>query len=116
MSLKDRVRRKLILAGILPKLSDLGQGMIGEAIEAAGARQFGNLHKEALDNSSILDETLSLNRPYYPECQSFSLSLTARAASTKPNVQRSGRVSIATAQRPFGEEMSIYRGARNVQS
>jgi hypothetical protein len=29
-------------------------------------------------------------------------------------VQRSGRVSIATAQRPFGEEMSIR--ARNVQS
>ena len=41
MSLKKRVRRKLILAGILPKLSDLGQGAIGEAIEAAGAGQFG---------------------------------------------------------------------------
>jgi hypothetical protein len=27
-----------------------------------------------------------------------------------------GRVSIATAQRPFGEEMSIYRRPRNVQS
>jgi hypothetical protein len=53
VSLKDRVRRKLILAGILPKLSDLGQGVIGEAIEAAGAGQFGRLHKEALDDSSI---------------------------------------------------------------
>src|ERR1700686_5394727 len=41
------------LAGILPKLSDLGQGAIGEAIEAAGAGQFGRLHKEALDASSI---------------------------------------------------------------
>src|SRR5260370_34296133 len=49
VGLEERVRRKLILAGILPKLSDLGQGAIGEAIEAAGARQFGRLHKEALD-------------------------------------------------------------------
>jgi hypothetical protein len=51
LSLKKRVRRKLILAGILPKFSDLGQGVIGEAIEAAGAGQFGRLHKEALDDS-----------------------------------------------------------------
>jgi hypothetical protein len=43
LSLKKRVRRKLILAGILPKFSDLGQGVIGEAIEAAGAGQFGRL-------------------------------------------------------------------------
>jgi hypothetical protein len=49
LSLEERVRRKLILAGILPKLSDLGQGAIGEAIEAAGAGQFGRLHKEALN-------------------------------------------------------------------
>jgi hypothetical protein len=48
LSLEERVRRKLILAGILPKLSDLGQGAIREAIEAAGAGQFGRLHKEAL--------------------------------------------------------------------
>ena len=48
MSLEERVWRKLILAGILPKLSDLGQGAIGEAIEAAGPGQFGRLHKEAL--------------------------------------------------------------------
>jgi hypothetical protein len=53
LSLKKRVRRKLILAGISPKLSDLGQGTIGEAIEAAGTGQFGRLHKEALDDSSI---------------------------------------------------------------
>jgi hypothetical protein len=53
VSLEERVRRKLILAGILPKLSDLGQGVIGEAIEAAGAGQFGRLHKKALDDSSI---------------------------------------------------------------
>jgi hypothetical protein len=26
------------------------------------------------------------------------------------------RISIATAQRPFGEEMSIYRGTRKAQS
>ena len=37
LSLQERVRRKLIIAGILPKLSNLGQGAIGEAIEAAGA-------------------------------------------------------------------------------
>ena len=49
VSLEERVRRKLILAGILPKLFDLGQGAIGEAIEAAAAGQFGRLHKEALD-------------------------------------------------------------------
>ena len=42
-----------ILAGILPKLSDLGQGAIGEAIEAAGAGQVGRLHKGALDDDSI---------------------------------------------------------------
>ena len=48
VSLEERVRRRLILAGILPKFSDLGQGVIGEAIEAAGAGQFGRLHKEAL--------------------------------------------------------------------
>ena len=44
-----RLRRKLILSGILPKFSDLGQGAIGEAIEAAGAGEFGRLHKEAID-------------------------------------------------------------------
>src|SRR5271166_4225394 len=38
VSLEERVRRKLILAGILPKLFDLGQSAIGEAIEAAGRR------------------------------------------------------------------------------
>ena len=59
-------------------------------------------------------ETLSLNRPYYLSEVGLRVSLTARDASTKPNVQRSGRVSNATAQRPFGEEMSIR--ARNVQS
>jgi hypothetical protein len=40
-------------AGILPKLSDLGQGAIGEAIETAGAGQVGRLHKGALDDDSI---------------------------------------------------------------
>ena len=79
MSLEERVRRKLILAGILPKLSDLGQGAIGEAIEAAGAWQFGRL---------LVSEAVFL-------------SLTARNASTKPNVQRSGRMSIATASAAF---------------
>ena len=53
LSLEERFRRKLILAGILPKFFNLGQGAIGEAIEAAGAGQFGNLYKEALDDSSI---------------------------------------------------------------
>jgi len=53
VSLEERVRRKLILAGIVPKLFDLGQGASGKAIEAAGAGQFGRLHKEALDDSSI---------------------------------------------------------------
>ena len=53
MSLEERVRRKLILAGILPKFFDLGQGAIGETIYVAGAGQFGRLHKEALDDSSI---------------------------------------------------------------
>ena len=48
LSLEERVRRKLILAGILPKFFNLGQGAIGETIEAAGAGQFGKLHKEAL--------------------------------------------------------------------
>jgi hypothetical protein len=42
-----------ILAGILPKFFDLGQGAIGETIYVAGAGQFGRLHKEALDDSSI---------------------------------------------------------------
>jgi hypothetical protein len=56
VSLEERVRRKLILAGIVPKLFDLGQGAIGEAIEAAGAWQFRRLHKEALDDSSIWDD------------------------------------------------------------
>ena len=45
MSLEERVRRKLILAGILPKLSNFDQGAIGQAIKAAGAGQFGRLHK-----------------------------------------------------------------------
>jgi hypothetical protein len=45
LSLEKRVRRKLILAGILPKLFDLGQGAIGKAIEVTGAGQFGRLHK-----------------------------------------------------------------------
>jgi hypothetical protein len=39
-----------LFAGVLPKLSDLGQGVIGEAIEAAVAGQFGRLNKEALDD------------------------------------------------------------------
>ena len=53
LSLEERVRRRLILAGILPKFFDLGQGAIGETIYVAGAGQFGRLHKEALDDSSI---------------------------------------------------------------
>src|SRR5271157_3903562 len=48
LSLEEKVRRKLILAGIMPKFFNLGQGAIGETIEAAGAGQFGRLHKEAL--------------------------------------------------------------------
>jgi hypothetical protein len=48
LSLEERVRRKLILASILPKLSNFGQGATGQAIKAAGAGQFGRLHKEAL--------------------------------------------------------------------
>jgi hypothetical protein len=48
LSLEERVRRKLILAGIFPKLSNFDQGGIGQAIEAAGAGQLGRLHKEAL--------------------------------------------------------------------
>jgi hypothetical protein len=43
LSLEERVRRKLILAGILPKLSNFDQGSIGQAIKAAGAGQFGRL-------------------------------------------------------------------------
>jgi hypothetical protein len=38
----------------LPKLSNFDQGAIGQAIEAAGAGQFGRLHKEALDDSLSL--------------------------------------------------------------
>jgi hypothetical protein len=53
LSLEERVRRRLILVGILPKFFDLGQGAIGETIYVAGAGQFGRLHKEALDDSSI---------------------------------------------------------------
>jgi len=50
--LRRASRGKLILlVGILPMLFDLGQGVIGEAIEAAGAGQFGRLLKEALDDS-----------------------------------------------------------------
>ena len=40
-------------------------------------------------------ETLSLNRPYYRVrlvSEAVFLSLTARDASTKPNVQQSGRL------------------------
>jgi hypothetical protein len=94
LSLEERVRRKLILAGILPKLSNFDQGAIGQAIDAAGAGQ-----------SEGFIRRLSMT---------VFLSLTERDASTKPNVQRSGRVSNATAQRPFGEEISIRD--RNVQS
>jgi hypothetical protein len=54
LSLEERVRRKLILAGILPKLFDLGQGAIRETVEAAGAGQFGRLHKEALNCTTAL--------------------------------------------------------------
>jgi hypothetical protein len=42
------------LVSILPMLFDLGQGVIGEAIETAGAGQFGRLRKEALDDSCDL--------------------------------------------------------------
>jgi hypothetical protein len=82
LSLEERVRRKLILVGILPKLSDLGQGAIGEAIEAAGAGQFGRL---------LVSEAVFL-------------SLTARDASTSQTCN--GQVmSIATAQPPFGVDL-----------
>ena len=54
LSLEERFRRKLILAGILPKFFNLGQGAIGETIEAAGAGQFGRLHKEALNCTTAL--------------------------------------------------------------
>jgi hypothetical protein len=41
----------------LPKFFNLGQGAIGETIEAAGARQFGRLHKEALNCTTALGTT-----------------------------------------------------------
>jgi hypothetical protein len=86
LSLKERVRRKLILA-LLPKLSDLGQDAIGEAIEAAGAGQFGRLIR-SLSMTAAFEmtlETLSLNRPYYLSAgvsEAVFLSLTA-GTSTK---------------------------------
>jgi hypothetical protein len=67
LNLEERVRRKFILAGILPKLFDLGHGAIGEAIEAAGAEQFGRLH-----------EALKLHRLHrYNNTQNVSKSLIA---------------------------------------
>ena len=62
LSLQERVRRQLILTGILPKLTDLGQGAIGEAIEAAGAGQFGRLHKEALSCTAALGTIYDLGK------------------------------------------------------
>ena len=64
MSLKKRVRRKLILTGILPKLFDLGQGAIGEAIEAAGGSSKGFIRRLSMTAAFEMTlETLSLNRP-----------------------------------------------------
>ena len=54
LSLEERVRRKVILTGILPEFFNLGQGAIGESIDAASAGQFGRLHKEALTCTTAL--------------------------------------------------------------
>jgi DNA-binding NarL/FixJ family response regulator len=60
LSLEERVRRKLILATILPKLSNFDQGAIGQAIEAAGAGQFGRLDKEALKLQDLRKQKFDL--------------------------------------------------------
>jgi hypothetical protein len=89
LSLKKRVRRKLILAGILPKLSDLGQGAIGEAIEAAGAGQFGRLHKE------VLSCTAALGTIYVQRMQENKRG--ARGAKGAKTTGRPRRVSLRIA-------------------
>jgi hypothetical protein len=53
LSLEERSGGSSSSPEFLPKLSDLGQGAIGEAIETAGVGQVGRLHKGALDDHSI---------------------------------------------------------------
>jgi hypothetical protein len=87
VSLEERVRRKLILVGILPKLFDLVQGVIGEAIEAAGSSG-GFIRRLSMTAAFEMTlETLRLNRPLL---YLGNLSLFNSTGSTKPNVQRSG--------------------------
>jgi hypothetical protein len=87
LSLEERVRRKLILAGILPKLSDLGQGAIGEAIEAAGAGQFGRLHKEALKLH---------DRIRYNICTAYAREQTWRSRSQRSKKDRAPTADLST--------------------
>jgi hypothetical protein len=56
----------------LPKLSDLGQGAIGEAIEVTGAGQFGRLHKEALSCTAALGTIIRKTYAREQTCRSGS--------------------------------------------
>jgi hypothetical protein len=89
LSLEERVRRKLILAGILPKLSDLGQARLvrRQRLQAPGSSE-GFIRRLSMTAAFEMTlETLNLNRSYYlsevGSEASLSLSLTARDASTK---------------------------------
>ena len=83
LSLEERVRRKLILAGILPKLSNFGQGAIGQAIKAAGAGQFGRLHKEALK----LHDRIRYNL-MYSVCKRTNVALAGPKEQKRPGAHR----------------------------
>ena len=78
LSLKKRVGRKLILAGILPKLSDLGQGAIGEA-----SGFIGRCLKElcVLEAEAYLDRLIQAG-----SCQKCPYNVIADAEMVAPNL------------------------------
>ena len=105
MSLEERVRRKLILAGILPKLSNFGQGAIGQAIEAAGAGQFGRLHKEVLK----LHDRIRYNL-MYSVCKRTNVVRARPKEQKRPGATSPWIVRPRTAfSRPLCEALAIYR-------
>ena len=87
LSLEERVRRRLILAGILPKFFDLGQGAIGETIYVAGAGQFGRLHREALKLH---------DRIRYNICIAYARKQTWRSRSQRSKKDRAPTAGLST--------------------
>ena len=109
------IRRKLILAGKLPKFSDLGQGAIGKAIEVTGAGQFGRLHKEALSCTAPLGTIIRKTYAREQTCRSGSQRSENDRAQRARNPQRPIMCEWRRIQTKRKRKLKSFPGAQGVK-